>query len=107
MATVKYSGELLATPVVDLEIMQSLSSQTDAGSLLLEMVPTDGEDIIREYFLSLAKDGTLTKNWIKKQVPAKPGQPHIGVPPLPPGNPPRQPPSSDGGLNCPAVSSSK
>ncbi|MBI2853988.1 MAG: hypothetical protein HYX87_03590 [Chloroflexi bacterium] len=102
----KYSGERLAVPQVDADLMQSLTSQT-AGDIVPEQLPSSGTDIVRRYFLALAQDGSGAKNWIKKQVPVKPGQPHITVPPLPPDMPPRQPPSTGGGLHCPAVTGSR
>lgn len=100
---VKYSGELLAIPMLDPDMARSRLSSSDTDSLSPERVPRDGSDIVRRYFLALAQDGSKVQNWIKKAVPVKPGKPHITVPPLPPDMPPRQPPSSGGGLNCPAV----
>lgn len=100
----RYSGELLAVPVVDSRVAEMLSFPPTASNLTPERLPTSGTDIISRYFLSLAREGSTVKNWIKKEVPVKPGQPHITVPPLPPDMPPRQPPSTGGGLNCPAVS---
>ncbi len=99
---VKYSGELLAIPALDSSVMKPNSSNV-TDSLSPERAPSTGADIMRRYFLALAQEGTGVKNWIKKEVPVKPGQPHITVPPLPPDMPPRQPPSSGGGLTCPAV----
>lgn len=99
----KYSGELLATPVIDSAVGRLLASDPPGSSVSAEKVPVEGIDVVRRYFLSLAQEGSTTKNWIKKQMPVKPGQPHITVPPLPPDMPPRQPPSSGGGLHCPAV----
>ncbi len=99
---VKYSGELLAIPALDPSVMKPNSSNV-TDSLSPERAPSTGADIMRRYFLTLAQEGTGVKNWIKKEVPVKPGQPHITIPPLPPDMPPRQPPSSGGGLICPAV----
>ncbi len=103
---VKYSGELLAVPALDPSVMERDPGK-DNGSLSPERPPSDGADIMRRYFLALAQDGVGVKNWVKKEVPVKPGQPHVTVPPLPPDMPPRQPPSSGGGLICPAVGGTK
>ncbi len=92
----------LAVPALDPSVIKP-SSANATDSLSPERAPSNSADIMRRYFLSLAQDGTGVKNWIKKEVPVKPGQPHITVPPLPPDMPPRQPPSSGGGLICPAV----
>lgn len=98
----KYTGELLAIPTLDPKVVQTLSTPSQAD-ISPERLPSTGGDVVSRYFLSLAKDGTTVKNWVKKEVPVKPGQPHVAVPPLPPDMPPRQPPSTGGGLNCPAV----
>jgi hypothetical protein len=98
----KYSGELLAVPTLDPSIIKSLSTNV-TYNMSPEILPLGSSDIMSRYFLALAQNGASVQNWIKKEVPVKPGQAHVTVPPLPPDMPPRQPPSSGGGLTCPAV----